>query len=124
MSAADKAGHGMLLIPADIIDPITYVHFPDGDFRAMAKMVGGQYIERVRISETMSLAVDDEGLIRGAHVNPRASLMYGIRQHGQPICGPALLGIEEMTPEGVDWTNASADELYAGMREVIESKNA
>lgn len=49
------------------------------------------------------LVVDDEALFKEENeINVIASLLYGIRTHGQPIVGKALLTAEEYTSEGIE----------------------
>lgn len=49
------------------------------------------------------LVVDDEGLFKEKpEINIIASLLYGVRTHGQPIVGKALLTAEISTPDGLE----------------------
>lgn len=59
------------------------------------------------------LIVDDEGLIVGKDVNPIASILYGCDIHGQPIVGDALLCKRVETPEGLDSTGMTDEELHS-----------
>lgn len=104
--------HAFLHIPARFGWANTsYVTFEDGDFRGMAKAIGADYIERVRVGPEESLAVDEEGLYTDKQVNEVASNLYGTYLHGHPIIGDVLFGIEAMTIEGMDWTGASEAEV-------------
>jgi hypothetical protein len=94
-----------VLIPADIEKPLS-ITGALGSVQ-MAKVIGAQYIERVRISETLAMAVDDSGAILRRPVNERASILYGSRWHGNYICGDAILGVEDFVGfragAGIDW---------------------
>lgn len=49
------------------------------------------------------LVVDDEALLKeNPEINVAASLLYGVRTHGQPIVGRALLTEEKATPDGLE----------------------
>lgn len=81
-----------------------------GDFRDMAAKIGAEYVERVRVGEEWSLAVDDSGLILGRAENRRATLLYNYAftavypgSPTQPICGDVLLGREGFVGDGLDW---------------------
>lgn len=84
--------------------------------------VGG-YIERVRVAEDKSLVVNEEGLLQGLPFNARASVLYGVHIHGQPILGPALLGIEGFADGGVDWID-SVDVVKQARRLLIDTVRA
>ena len=109
----------MLLIPADGSD--CKVVRPDG-WQQMAAQIGAPLIERVRVAEDASLAVDEEGRYRAEPVlNERASLLYGIHRHGQPIVGDALFGVEGMVGDGVGWIDTSADDLFGRVHRLLQA---
>lgn len=76
-------------------------------WQEMSAAIGSQLIERVRVTEDMAMAVDEEGLLTGREVNVTASVLYGTPKHGAPIVGDVLLGVEGYVPDedggGVDW---------------------
>lgn len=109
-----------LLIPADPKEPVAEVQLRD--FRAMAQAVGGDYIERVRVAVPgfnplvpVSLGVDEEFLFKSAGNNPRASYLYRTHEHGNPIWGPVLIGVESWVEDGVDWIDADLAPLAAAL---------
>lgn len=77
----------------------------------MRREVNAEWIERVKVGEDWALAVDDSGLVLGKPVNERASVLYGIRWHGAPIAGAALLGREGFVGDGVDWVDTDESAL-------------
>lgn len=84
-----------LLIPADDDAPVRTIDV-EHTWQAMAKTVGGDYIERVRCAltphEGVVLVVDEEFLYRDHQTrNRRASLLYG-----GVIRGDALLVAERL----------------------------
>ena len=83
------------------------------DWAAMAKVVGGNYIEHVRTRiPGVALIVDEEGALRSDRVlNPRAMGLY-------PGCiyGAALVFSEVDTPEGRDVASLS----FAHARQVLD----
>ena len=74
---------------------------------------GCEYVEQVRIGDGKKrrrfvdfvMLVDDSGLYRdGAKINARASFLYGMHIHGQPIMGNVILVGVRMDPlEGEEW---------------------
>lgn len=106
----------MLLIPVE--GDCTIVR-PNG-VEEMAALVGGRYVERVRVADDASLAVDEEGLYGPDPVlNPRAALLYGTHRHGAPIVGPALFGVEGMVGDGVGWIDTDADDLFGRVHRLL-----
>lgn len=58
------------------------------------------------------LIVDDEGLLKeNPEVNPIASLMYGIDDHGQALFGNVLVGVNKPTEDGIDTVGMTDNEL-------------
>jgi hypothetical protein len=98
-----------IFVPADNDSPLTITVALAHE--RMAKRIGAQMIERVRISETLSMAVDESGAIPALNrpVNWRASILYGVRVHGHPIHGDALVGVEVHVGfganAGIDWVD-------------------
>lgn len=97
----------MLLIPAD--GPVTEVNAPT--FEQMRHHLGDAYIERIRIDEEHSLAVDEDGHAKGLPINPRASLLYGTHKHGVPIVGDVLLARDGFVDDGIDWVDSDPVDL-------------
>lgn len=89
-----------VLIPVDMTEPITQVDV-DNDWRSLAKAIGAQYIECVRVFPGDNLAagrpilvVDESGAItQGRERNARASAL-----HPSGLWGPALVVGEKLTP--------------------------
>lgn len=63
--------------------------------------------------ENVQLIVDDEGLFADCpQVNILASLLYGYRQHGQPIVGNAIVaGFDPDTSETVPLTDEQIQQI-------------
>lgn len=97
----------MIFIPADVAKGVEYIESMES--RDMGKRIGAGMIERVRVGPNESLAVDEEGLYTSKTLNVRASVLYGTPQHGAPIMGDVLFGIEHQTMDGLDW--AETDEV-------------
>ena len=58
------------------------------------------------------LIVDDEGLLKeNPEVNPIASLMYGIDDHGQAQFGNVLVGVNKPTEDGIETVGMTDNEL-------------
>ncbi len=55
-----------------------------------------------RLPEPYRMVVDDEGIVRGLPINPRASWLYGADIHGNPICGDVLILKEEWDPKNME----------------------
>ena len=65
------------------------------------------------------MAVDDCGVLKSLPVNAVASELYGVRVHGCPICGPAVIMREEMVdgePDIVGLTEDDTAELIRLLR--------
>lgn len=89
------------------------------DMNTIKDLIGADWIERVRVGDSWSLAVDDSGLVIGKPVNPRASVLYGIKWHGASIRGDVLLGREGFVADGVDWLD-SDEAALAWLSETLE----
>ena len=75
--------------------------------------VSAYALEGVEGLENIDLIVDDEGLFsEQPKVNIIASLLYGYKQHGQPIVGNALVvGIDPETGETLPLTDEQINRL-------------
>lgn len=94
--------HRMLLIKADG-SPVEVVEVRSID--DMARVIDAEHIERVRVAEDVSLAVDEGFLFGDKPLNVTASVMYGTPRHGSPIKGDVLLGIEAYAGAGISWVD-------------------
>ena len=68
------------------------------------------------------MLVDDCGLLKSLPFNPVASELYGIRIHGCPICGPALIMRKDFVdgePHIVGMTEEDTAELVRKLRCLI-----
>lgn len=97
----------MLLIPVE--GPVTETDAPT--FTDMRTRIGCDYLERVRVGDDYSIAVDEDGHAKGLPINARASLLYGTHKHGVPILGDVLLAREAMVGDGIDWVDCDLAEL-------------
>lgn len=76
-------------------------------------------IEGANLPEPYVLICDDEALLKEKPIlNPVASLLYGTREHGQPLCGNVLIGKDTMTDEGIE-TNGYDMEEAMGILDII-----
>lgn len=83
------------------------------DFKYFAREIDSDFVEQVRVGDQKSrqrfpfvMLVDDCGRLRGKDYNSRASYLYGIQIHGQPIVGDAILIGTTFDPmEGEDWAD-------------------
>lgn len=93
---------------------ILRVPYNGGGHVQLSKEIGCEWIEIVRPrGYDYSLVVDEEGLLNDNEINPYASLMYGILEHGQPIVGTALMlkeGIVNGEPDLIGMTSEECAE--------------
>lgn len=71
------------------------------------------------------MLVDDCGLLKELPINGIASELYGVRVHGCPICGPAVIMREDMVdgePDIVGMTEEDTAELVRILRCLIVIK--
>ncbi len=76
--------------------------------------LGGAFYEIVRIrnmSHKFLMLVDDEGCLKNLQLNPVASELYGIRVHGCPIVGPAVIMREDIVDGEPDIVGLDDDDL-------------
>ena len=97
---------------------------------AAEELLGGMF-ERVRLSENLSMIVDESGLIKGLPDNKIASRLYGTHIHGAPIVGDAFMCSEDYVEEDGFWeldlvwlTEEQADELILFFPEFLERRMA
>lgn len=88
-------------------------HYVDvkGDplYKAMANEIGCEWIEFVKMhgigkpAEFYAMVCDEEFLLKEEpQVNKLASILYGVHDHGQVICGDVLIVREKHTPDGIE----------------------
>ena len=95
-----------LLVPADPDQKISLVTVENG-WRSLARAVGAEYFERVTVTKTMKLVVDESGRLNGSFVN------YAISGYFYPgiICGDVLVLSEKYTDEGPDFCSLTDEDL-------------
>ena len=110
---------------------LSIIDIPATDYRAIAKSIGSDIFEIVRINEeahpphnTVMLA-DKEGLLKPENkCNPLGSVLYGTLNHGHPIAGDILITrINRNDPEHdfEDIPSAEAEKIIASMQKVISA---
>lgn len=81
------------------------------------KAIGGgcDIVERVKTQRMFELLkmpvlmlVDEEGHWRGQEINLAASLLYGVKEHGNPIAGNVIFAI----PDGPDLLPLSEEDAW------------
>lgn len=87
-------------------DGVQILHDVDDEdlLRVLQQTVDG-FIEIVYpqgLSKPYLMVVNEEGLLRGMDLNPIASALYGIWDHGFPIVGPAVICKQILTADGPD----------------------
>lgn len=74
------------------------------------------------------LICDDEALLKESpHVNPIASLLYGVMDHGQPLCGKVLVAKNLETDDGIETVGMTKQDVMlvrAAINSLIEMHNA
>lgn len=72
------------------------------------------YYEIVRcrsLSHKFLMLVDDCGLLKDLPINDVASELYGVRIHGCPICGPAVIMREDFVDGEPDIVGLDPDDV-------------
>lgn len=88
-----------------------------------AEQIGCEWIEIVHPRGwKYTLVVDEEGLLNEKEVNPYASMMYGIFEHGEPIVGDALLMKEGIVNGEHDLVGLSAEEVNEAIDTIMEKR--
>ena len=95
-----------LLVPADPDQKISLVTVKN-EWGSLARAVGAEYFERVTVTKTMKLVVDESGRLNGSFVN------YAISGYFYPgiICGDVLVLSEEYTDKGPDFCSLTDEDL-------------
>lgn len=97
---------GIVITPAM---EISVQDFSDLLYESLGTAVGG-YIEHVlpkHLERPYCLICNEEGLLKELPVNPIASWLYGIQEHGQPIVGTVVL----MKDEAQDIVGLSGEDM-------------
>ncbi|QXT62725.1 DUF3846 domain-containing protein [Tessaracoccus palaemonis] len=100
----------------------SFVEVPDGDYRAMADVLGCQYIEHVRTRiPGVAMIVDDEGAL---DENRQLNLGAAFTLYPGRIFGDVLVFSEVDGPEGRDVTTLTPEHMLAvcnrlGVRHVV-----
>lgn len=64
------------------------------------------------LKEPYCLVVDDEGLLKEEpEMNLVASYLYGALDHGQPLCGDAIIMKDRFTDDGIDTVGLDDEDL-------------
>ena len=110
------------VLKLDTNGDVTKVGFPEEhDFRWYSKQIGCEWIEIVRPrGYQYVLVIDEEGKLKENKVNPIASVMYGILEHGEPIVGTALLMKEDFIDGELDLVGLSEEESDLVMSRIKE----
>ena len=94
----------MLRIPANGVVEVVDV---ESDYRALAAVIGAEYVERVGLPlQGTSLILDEEGLLREHPLNPVTSLIFG-----HALVGDALLAAEGYVDDELDWIDCDPEDL-------------
>ena len=79
------------------------------------KLIGCDLIEVVHprgLDDPYVLVVDEEGRLKDGHqMNPIASVLYGVLDHGEYIAGDALVAKTALTEEGYDLVWLDGEEI-------------
>ena len=95
----------------------------DSDYDFWRKQIGCRMIEIVQpvgLPEDYCMIVDEEGLLKEPVVlSPIASVLYGVKEHGNPIVGNVLIAKNVFEPDGIDTAPLSK----ADVKRLIEHIN-
>ncbi len=65
-----------------------------------------------KYAELYCLIADDEGLFaKNPQINHMASLMYGVREHGQPLVGNILVAKNLQTDDGLETVGLNEEDI-------------
>lgn len=82
-------------------------------------------VQPMGLTEEYCMIVDDEALLKESPIiNPIASFLYGVRRHGQPICGHVLIGKNLWTDDGLEtvgMTETEIDRVLKLIEKVLKS---
>ena len=106
--------HYVLIRPDGLIETKEFDVLNEDVNDVIHAALGGSFYEIVRL-RTMSheflMMVDDEGILKNLQLNPVASELYGIRIHGCPIVGNAVIMREDMVDGEPDIVGLSDEDL-------------
>lgn len=84
-------------------------------FQSMQEVIGCDCVEIVNsaiLGEKYCMVCDEEFLLKNKPVvNPIASYLYGMKEHGQPLCGDVLVMKNKFTPDGIDTVGLENEDL-------------
>lgn len=109
-------------VPANVTEPCEIVAVDYG-FESIAATIGGpcRYIERFRCPLTpihnLVGICDEDGQYNGQPENQRSWPLYPVS--GYTMRGDVLVMAEEMTPEGVDFVDMSAERAEVALNLVV-----
>lgn len=82
-------------------------------------------VHAVNLPQPYCLVVDDEGLLTDEpKINLAASFLYGIEEHGQPICGDCLIMKDHHTDDGIETVGLTQEEAEKVVKLFFENKEA
>ena len=94
-----------LLVPAE--GPARIVTVDRDDVRALAGLIGAEYLEYVRTPlDRVAMLADEEGLLTGRPTSPVTGLLYAGR-----IVGDVLIAGEVETVDGLDVADLTSRQL-------------
>lgn len=100
----------------------------DGGLIEQVRARGLAPLTSAHSTQRVVMLVDEEGLGKGLPFNPRASILYGMHVHGQPIVGDAFIVGEIRDSEGEwdwgplpDYLTMSTLPIYHAIDEVSEN---
>lgn len=89
------------------------------------KEIDCDLVEIVRakhLPEPYVIICDEEFLLKSEPIfNPIASLLYGVRDHGQPICGTVLIGKDRYTDDGIETIGYSLKEAQKVVGHILDA---
>ena len=117
-----KNNHFVLISTDGTIEVKTFDPLTEDINDVIHAALDGAFYEIVRIrnmSHKYLMLVDDEGCLKAFDINPVASELYGIRVHGCPIVGPAVIMCEDIIegePDIVGMTDEDVSEFIHKLR--------
>lgn len=95
------------------------MELPEGEpnFIRLQKAINCDWIDivhAINLPESYCLVVDDEFLLKeGVKLNVIGSYLYGMLEHGQPICGDCLIMKDNYTPNGTETVGLEREDFVA-----------
>ena len=106
--------HYVLISPDGLLETKEFDVLKEDVNDVIHAALGGSFYEIVRLhnmSHKFLMMVDDEGLLKNLQLNPVASELYGIRIHGCPIVGNAVIMREDFVDGEPDIVGLTDDDL-------------